>query len=149
MAAFEIDGREYPIPSVFGLTMGEAQTLYDYSGYALEDFVPPAPGEPDDKRMQQVRNPAFKRAMVHIAYQRGNPDVTRDAVASLVDGVQMFDMVAAMYQADDADPTPVSPNGPQTSSDADGPSTNESGGRLSSITAAPQDVIPVATGTTG
>ena len=107
MAGFEIDGRDYPIPSVFELTMGEAQVLYDYSGNVVEDWVPPLPGEPDN-RVTLLRNPAFKRAMVHIAYQRGNPELSREEVAKLVDGVDNFDMTAAMYEvAKTENPTPA------------------------------------------
>ena len=149
MAAFEIDGREYPIPSVFELTMGEAQTLYDYCGYTLEDFVPPKPGEPDEKRIAQVRDPAFKRAMVHVAYQRGNPDMPKDEVGRLIDGVQMLDMVAAMYEADDEDPSQVSQNAPPSSSGASGPLTNGSSGRPSPNGSGLPDVTRAPTGATG
>lgn len=149
MAGFEIDGRDYPIPSVFQLTMGEAQVLFDYSGYTLEDFVPPIPGEPEDKRIAQMRNPAFKRAMVHIAYQRGNPGVSRDEIGRLVDGVQMLDMTAAMYGTDEPDPTPVSPNEQPTSSENGRQLTNGSSGRPSSITSALPDGIRAPIGATG
>ena len=149
MASFEIDGREYPVPSVFQLTMGEAQVLFDYSGYTLEDFVPPVPGEPDDKRFRQIRDPAFKRAMVHIAFQRGNPDTAREDITRLVDGMQMLDVTAALYADDDQDPTPVSPNEPQTSSESERQSTNASSGRPSSTTLAPQDATHAPIGATG
>ncbi len=149
MAAFEIDGRDYPIPSVFQLTMGEAQTLYDYSGYTLEDFVPPLPDQPDDKRIEQLRNPAFKRAMVHIAYQRGNPDTPKDEVGRLVDGVQMFDMVAAMYGDEDTDPTPDSPNQPSDKSEPTDTTNGQGSGSPSTISSGQQDETPSIIGTTG
>lgn len=149
MAAFEIDGREYQIPPVFDLTMGEAQVLYDYSGYALEDFVPPIPGEEDD-RMAKLRNPAFKRAMVHIAYQRGNPELARPEVAALVDGFDMYEMVAAMYATDDdADPTLASQNEPPSSSGNVTPLTPENTGRYSPANSGLPDGIRAFTGTTG
>jgi hypothetical protein len=147
MAAFDIDGREYPIPSVFQLTMGEAQTLFDYCGYTLEDFVPPLPGVEDD-RVRMLRDPAFKRAMVHIAYQRGNPELNRDEVAALVDGVQMFDMVAAMYTDEDADPTPVSQKQQPPPSEPATRSSTKGSGRRSKNTSEQQDGIPAPTGTT-
>lgn len=150
MREIQIDGRDYPVPTVFELTMGEAQVLFDYSGYTLEDFVPPVPGEPDDKRLRQVRDPAFKRAMVHIAYRRGNPDMPDDQVRQLVDGVQMLDVTAAMMGDDDEpDPTPVSPNEQPTSSGDDKQSTNASSGRPSPTSAVQPDVIPATIGATG
>ena len=92
MAAFEIDGREYDVPSVFDMTMGEAQILYDYSGYVLEDFVPAHPSltqhdrkKHEGERVAKMRNPSFKKAMVHIAFQRGNPAETHDAISELVE----------------------------------------------------------------
>jgi hypothetical protein len=148
MAAFDIDGREYPIPSVFQLTMGEAQTLFDYSGYTLEDFVPPLPGVEDD-RVRMLRDPAFKRAMVHIAYQRGNPDTTRDEVAALVDAVQMFDMVVAMYSDEDADPTPVSRKQQSPPSEPETPSSTRDSGRPSEHSSDAQDGSLAPTGTIG
>ena len=149
MAGFEIDGRDYPIPSVFQLTMGEAQVLFDYSGYTLEDFVPPIPGEPDDKRIGQMRNPAFKRAMVHIAYQRGNPDVSRDEIGRLIDGVQMLDMTAAMYGDDKTDPTPASQSEQPSSNGNETPSMNGSSGRRSPARSDLPEGIRAPTGATG
>jgi hypothetical protein len=148
MAAFDIDGREYPIPSVFQLTMGEAQVLFDYCGYTLEDFVPPLPDVEDD-RVRMLRDPAFKRAMVHIAYQRGNPETARDEVASLVDGVQMFDMVAAMYSDEDADPTPVSQKQQPTPSEPETLSSTRGSGRRSRSSSAEPATTPAPTGTIG
>lgn len=149
MAVFEIDGRDYPVPSVFQLTMGEAQVLFDYSGYTLEDFVPPVPGESDDKRLRQVRDPAFKRAMVHIAYRRGNPEAQDGVVRALVDGVQMLDVTAAMFGDDEPDPTVVSPTAQPSSSGTEGPSTSASFGRPSPVPADLPDAIPAPIGATG
>lgn len=148
MAAFNIDGRDYPVPSVFQLTMGEAQVLYEYSGYTLEEFVPPAPGEPDTDRARMVGNPAFKRAMVHIAYQRGNPDMARDDVAKAVDGMQMWDMILDML-TDDADPTVASQNEQPSSSGPGSTPTTPSSGRHSDTSSDEQVASLVRTGTTG
>lgn len=150
MAGYDIDGRDYPVPSVFELTMGEAQVLYDYCGYVLEDFVPPLPDEDDSDRIKRFRDPAFKRAMVHIAYQRGNLETTRDEVAALVDNLQMVDMVIAMYAGDeDENPTPVSQNEPPNRNGTDERTNSRDSGRHSPPNSAPQDVTPSPIGTTG
>jgi hypothetical protein len=149
MAGIEIDGREYPVPSVFQLTMGEAQVLYDYSGYTVEDFVPPVPGDPDEERMARVKNPAFKRAMVHVAYQRGNPDAAHAEVAKVVDGLEMWGAILDMLVDNDADPTSVSQNKPENSQPSETSSTDGSSGRRSSTKSGEQAVTLVPTGTTG
>lgn len=148
MAAFEIDGRDYPVPSVFTMTMGEAQVLYDYSGYTLEDFVPPLPDEPDT-RIAKLKDPAFKRAMVHIAFQRGNPDTSPDEVRQLVDGVQMMDMTVAMFGDENEDPTPGSQKQPEPKSSPYDLSSTEGSGSRSDSTSDEPAVTLVPTGTTG
>jgi hypothetical protein len=74
---FKIGSDEYEIPEVFGFDFDEAQILYDYSKLTIEDFV----ADGDDGQMtadgllsllEKMKNPAFLRALRHVAYRRKN-----------------------------------------------------------------------------
>ncbi len=83
---FMIDGNMYEVPDMGTFTMDEAQTLYDYSGLGLEDFASPEDESDDDlrDRERKLRNPGFLRALMHIAYQRGNPAERPGKVKALI-----------------------------------------------------------------
>ena len=147
MAGFEIDGRDYPVPTVFQLTMGEAQVLYDYSGYTLEDFIPPMPDE-EDTRLSRLKDPSFKRAMVHIAYQRGNPELEAGAIRAVVDQAPMWETTLSMLVEDEEDPTPDSQRQPEPKNSPSEPSSTEDSGSPSTITSEQRAVRLLRTGTT-
>lgn len=113
---FEIGGRTYPVPELDSFTMDEAQLLFDYAGVAIEDFALADPDASEGERarheermIDKVRNPAFKRALVEIAYQRGNPKTSRADVRELISGVNMLEVLAGFADAENAEGDDASP----------------------------------------
>ena len=128
-SGFMVNGTVYPIPAFDTFDLDEAQVLYDYAGLGLEDFaVDLEDTEQVAEATQKLKNPGFLRALVHIAYRRGNPDIKPADVKAAAAAVNYLDVfVAAIGQAADADP-PVSEE--QTSEDkrssSEGSSSSES-----------------------
>lgn len=84
---FVIDGKDYPIPTFDSFDMDEAQILYDLSGLTLEDFAIPDEDEDPDAAAElerKMRNPGFIRALMEVAYRRGNQGVTVARVKSVI-----------------------------------------------------------------
>lgn len=151
---FEIGGKTYPVPDIPSLTIAESELLFEYSGIALEDF---ALGDPDasksardeheQRMLDKIRNPAFKRAMVEIAYRRGNPELTRAEVRELIGDANMLEILAGFAEAenagDDANPPdeePASTPQPSEQSSSEPDDSKPSFGDASSITSGEPDV---------
>lgn len=160
---FIIDGTRYEVPTLDTFTMDEAQVLYDYSGLGIEDFVPiaepPAPPDNADQDAKaaydellaardgelealnrKLRNPGFLRALVHVAYQRGNPKFTPQRVREAVgasDHTQNWVAFIEEGLGDETVPpaltteqTPSSPRSSVVSNESSGtPSTKPSDGQ--------------------
>ncbi len=136
-----IDGNMYEVPDMGTFTMDEAQTLYDYSGLGLEDFASPEDESDDDlrERERKLRNPGFLRALMHIAYQRGNPAERPTRVKALIGGANIIaaleNLAGEEPEAEDDGLPPVLTIEPERSSlsgsiESDGsrsPSTGPSG----------------------
>lgn len=94
---FIIDGKTYPIPTLDTLNMDEAQILYDYSGLTIEDFAPAGEDEDEEEilaaRVQKAKNPAFLRALMHIAYLRGNPQAKAPYVKTVLGAINQMDVI--------------------------------------------------------
>lgn len=110
-ARFLIEGREYEIPHVVDFNLDEAQVLYDHTGFVVEDFVT----DDDEELTRMSRHPGFMRTMLHVAYQRGNPTLSRVKVEKLIGAQNAFTsahIVGTVEQEDDADDPPVSTSKP-------------------------------------
>lgn len=114
---FEIDGRIYPVPAIPTFNMNELAVLYEQCGLTIEDW---AARDYDDEcraRYQQgVTNPGFKRTLMHVAYQRGNPDTPPSHVAELIGEVQVLAAMAPLLAADAKGEEEDSPKGLGTTS---------------------------------
>lgn len=88
---FLIDGKHYPVPSIDTFTLDEAQWLYEYSGLTLEDFFT------EDDASRNGRNPGLIRALMHVAYQRGNPRLKPATVKDVVGSFNAAEAIAAVY----------------------------------------------------
>jgi len=130
---FLIEGKIYEVPTRETLTMDEAEFFFDYSGLTLEQF---------DSAQMNMR--AF-RALVHIAYQRGNPRVTADEVAVIL-GKQNLGTVMSLLddEEDDALP-PASTTEPDESSLTSSVGSKQSSGSPSANGTAEQDDQPAPT----
>lgn len=159
---FDIDGVIYPIPELASLDMDEAQVLYDYSGLAIDDFVPPADDAEEDDReayLRKIKNPGLIRAYLHIAYQRGNPKAKPSIVRDVVKNANMVQTYTAFIAAgeeeaesgDEVPPASTSEQPGQSPSDSlENNNSNEkkaaNGGQDSTSDSAGQDSHPVTIG---
>jgi len=118
--AIVIDDEEYEIPRLDDLDLDEEQILYDVAGIALSDFMPAHPESPPEVKRAielmhatQTRNPAFKRALVLIAYRRENRELSFEELSGRIGRVNGFDSELALYgkardaaEEDAAEPDP-------------------------------------------
>jgi len=100
----EIDGKLYELPRVDDLDLDEEQILYDVSGVIIPDFMPAHPSSPPEVKNAvaliqeaRIRNPAFKRALIIIAYRRGNPGLEWQEISERIGKVHAFDAELALY----------------------------------------------------
>jgi len=99
-----IDGVRYELPRVDDLDLDEEQILFDVSGVILPDFMPAHPSAPEEVKTAvaliqsaRIRNPAFKRALVIIAYRRGNPGLSVEEIEQRVGKIDAMDAELALY----------------------------------------------------
>lgn len=106
---FMISGRLYPVPDMGTFTMDEAQILYDYSGLGLEDFAAPEDEDPEEtrERRRRLRNPGFLRALMHIAYQRGNPDIRPARIKALIGNANVIAAFEHLGEGEEEEESPT------------------------------------------
>lgn len=134
-AGIEIGGERYEVPTLDSLDMDEAQIMFDLSGVVIEDFAPAHPDSDAEEKLsvqrgqlQRVRNPSFKRALVHIAYRRKHPDLDYFAISDVIGKANALDVSLEVLRGDDSeDPSQGSPKPHEPRSD-----TNETSGLSSS-----------------
>lgn len=93
---FLIDANMYEIPSIDTFNLDEAQILYDYCGLTIEDFDEIDEGDP------KFKNPGFIRALMHIAFQRGNPTISTARVETLVGSANLLSTYEQLVEANAA-----------------------------------------------
>ena len=156
MSGFEINGEAYEVPRLDSLNLNEEQVLYDVAGIVQSDFAPAHPEASEEQKLvaarvldERLRNPAFKRALVYIAYRRKNPGVAISEMDVVVgETVNAIDSEVALWRGD-ADPTTTgSPSESESEPSSNEPlSSSDSSSNSQSI--AEQVVVPLAsTGTT-
>ena len=159
---FRIDGQTYPIPTLDSLDMEEGQILYDLAGLTIEDFVPVSEDADEEERerhsaelVRRVKNPAFLRALLTIAYRRGNPKLpagrVRDVVAASNHLEAMSDFLKSSARAArEGDPRipPALPTEPPRSSDGNSDDSSESSGIASESGSVARDESLEPTGVT-
>ena len=160
---FEIDGQVYEVPTLDSFDMDEAQLLYDLSGVILEDFIP-APLDASDEekaahyqlQLVRIRNPAFRRAFVHVAYRRKHEGYDFDALDKGIGKMNATDIsIAVLSRGDDPDPSTSSPSKLEQSSNENATSEPSSSGNGSGsdserpeLTLAPTGTSPSVTSST-
>ncbi len=163
-SGFDIDGMLYEVPAFDSFTLDEAQVLYDYSGLAIEDFVSADPDASDEEKeaheqriIDKAKNPAFKRALLHIAYQRGNPEMKAVRVKEVVGKANLLDVSLGLAgEEDEASPpdqavtarTPTPPSDDDSSASVMPASDTSSGSSDSAVTSAGPDAQLATTGAT-
>lgn len=154
----QIDGKFYETPDPGTFNLDECQVLYDYTGMTLEDFVP-LEGETDEEHDERVgkftRHPGFKKTLLHVAYQRGNPKLPAGRVRDLVGKANWLEPFTVMgdepAESDDIPPAQTSEpdrSSPRSSLENDDSpkSGSESSGMSSSNGGDEPDGTPVSTG---
>jgi hypothetical protein len=129
---------DYPFPEMSGLTLDECETLYRISGVVQEDFTP-APPSADAAvhaaRTQQlvdiVRNPRFRRGLLHIAVQRAHPDLDQAELEKLVGTARGVDVASWFWDGDGDPPTVSSQNEPEKQPSSGEPSRRSGSGSSS------------------
>lgn len=119
-SGFEIDGERYAVPTLDTVTIDEERILYIYADVVLSDFLPVHPDWSEDEREAhlllqagKLRNPDFKRALVHIAYRRAHPEVENEEINVKVGEAGALEVDLALLRgAPDEDPPKGSPNEP-------------------------------------
>ena len=155
-SAFVLDGKVYEIPGLDTFTMDEAQILYDYAGLSLEDFAPADPEASEDEQEEhsaefarKLKNPGFLRTLMHIAYQRGNPKMSRARVQDLIGSANLVEALEHFGEEDDESPPATSsPSEPSLPSPSSEPSRSGDSGTPSPSGSDEPDESPEVTGTT-
>jgi hypothetical protein len=153
-SGFEIAGERYEIPRLEDLDLDEEQILYDIAGIVQADFAPAHPEASDEVKLSvmqdiadKVRNPAFKRALAHIAYRRKHPGETFGAIDVVVGKVNALDSEIALMRGDDSPPELSSPSELDSSKSSSETSPSEDSGTPSGSISDKVVVIHAATGT--
>lgn len=117
-SGFEVDGERLEIPTLDTITLDEERVLYIYADVVLSDFLPTHPDWKPEQReahlvlqAQKIRNPDFKRALVHIAYKRAHPEVENDEINVKVGTTSALELDLALIRGTPKeDPPTRSPN---------------------------------------
>lgn len=112
---FMIDGALYEVPSLDTFTMDEAQVLYDYSGLTIEDFAA-LEDEDENEQVDRLKNPGFMRALMHIAYQRGNEKLAPAKVKALIGAANLLSSYEHLAVGEDDALPPESTTEPEQQS---------------------------------
>lgn len=147
---FRIDGLVYDVPTLDSFNMDEAEILYKTSGLALEDFAVDEDDPEASARFQRnLRNPGFIRAMMTVAYIRGNPGMSVGKASAVIGKANLIEAVQNFIEAGSDESPPdqtLSGNGQPDSGASTESSSAPSGWSSTDSSAAPGDP-PVATGT--
>lgn len=100
---FRVEDRMYPVPPIDTFTFGELETLYDYTGLTIYDWGRRLMDEGSERWSRATSAPSFNACLVHVAYQRGNPDTPADTVRDLVRDLHWLDVIAGLMTAEDDD----------------------------------------------
>lgn len=140
----ELDGERYSIPTLDTITLDEERVFYIYADVVVSDFLPAHPDWAEEEarahlmlQAHKIRNPDFKRALVHVAYKRRHPEVESEEIDRLIGGASALDLDLELIRgAAAADPQTSSPNelektsepSPLARSGDSGPPTGKSSG---------------------
>lgn len=135
-SGFEIGGAFYEVPRLETFDLDEEQILYDIAGVIQMDFVPAHPEASDEEKAEvdrriyaTVRNPSFKRALVHIAYRRKHREMPFDEIATLIGRVSAVDSELALLRGEADPPATTSQKPPESSSPTSEPLRSVDSGR--------------------
>jgi hypothetical protein len=158
-SGFVIDGASYAVPTLDSITLDEERVLYLYADVVVQDFLPPHPDWQEHvvrayqaRQAGKFRDPAFKRALAHIAYKREHPDIEDAELQELLGTLVALDVDVAVVTATEDDEDPLIPTSPRvqgkTISQSDPAKSGDSGTRTEISSETPGGT-PVSSGTGG
>lgn len=160
---FLFNGERHPMPDLSTFTFDESVVMYEYCNLTVEDFAPTVEGDTDPEaeqaeRARKARHPGFLKTLIHVAYQRAHPKLSKDKVAAIVGSANLLEVLEALADMEsegDADDPPAAESmsvhsEPSTKSSPERPLSSEerpasSGSGSESGTDAPAEGLP-ATG---
>jgi hypothetical protein len=109
---FLIDGKTYPVVAIPDMDMDELQLVYEACGITLQGWALRDSDDPEQRLEWEegVANPQWMRVLLHVAYQRGNPDMPAEQVAKTVAKVKWIEATLPMMLEQDDDQEPADPN---------------------------------------
>jgi hypothetical protein len=155
-STFTIGGAEYEIPVIATFDMDEAEILWRYCQLGLEDLVPDSDGtwseERNDEILTHLKNPSFRKTLLHVAYRRSNPDASAKEIEKQIGKVSNLEALAAWMGQfsgdDDNPPAQESTNKPEPLSNSETVDSNSISGNGSPKTSVQPDDLPEPTGAT-
>lgn len=151
---FLIDGEIVPLVAIDSFTMGDRNVFWDYTGQVQEDYIQ-QDGESDqdhEARTEKLsRHPGYWQTMMHIAYQRKHPELSRQKVAALIENTNYVEALSGLGsdEADDASPpASESTSKPNDRSSTGSVDSNDSSGDSSTSGSVQPADAPTLIGTT-
>lgn len=147
---FTINGEIVDRPALDKLKMKERRLLYDLAGFVQEDFIQ-REDENDDEHTARVDkmtgHPGFQEALMHIAYSREHPELSRARVQEIVDETDWLTALSSLTVEDDAGP-PALTNEPGEQSETRSDSRSDSSGAPLTNGSDELAAVPTSIGTT-
>lgn len=152
---FTLDDVQYEVPLLSTLDLDEERILFLFADTVIEDFVPAHPAWDEAftrnfNRIQagRIRNPAFKRAMAHVAYRRAHPEKDAKTIDAAVGKVNALELDLAILWGDDDPPVKSSQKPLESRSDTKPLSRSTDSGSPTENGSDPAAETHEATGTT-
>lgn len=148
-SGFLIDGTAYDVPTLDSFTMDEAEILYKCSGLTLEDFaIDEEDPSASAQLLKNVRNPGFLRALMTVAYLRGNPGMSTSKAEAVIGKASLVEALESLAEVGDDGPPEVQRSASEKlgSEGSTASSNGLSGGTSTEDSAEPESLLR-ATGT--
>jgi hypothetical protein len=151
-SGFVIDGASYAVPTLDTITLDEERVLFTYADVVVQDFLPPHPDWKEHvvlayraRQEAKFRDPAFKRALAHIAYRRAHREVSDAEIQEALGTLNALEVDLAVLKAgeEEADPPkPTSPNEHETTNEqSEHENSGDSGTRTETSSETPEETL--------
>lgn len=131
-----IDGREYPVPDLGDLTMGDARIVKRYTGRTLDEVREISGADPD-----------FMAALCHLVLQHDEPQASFEKVERRVNAIKLAQLEYQGGEEDDAvPPEPETTAGPPSAVSTSSGNGGSSGASSARDSGGLPETIPLSTG---
>lgn len=155
---FVIDGVSYPVPTLDTITLDEERVLFTYADVVVQDFLPPHPDWKEHvvlayqtRQAGKFRDPAFKRALAHIAYKRAHPEIDDVDLEAILGSLQALAVDLAVLTGGDDENPPIatSPKRQEKTTESSARERSGDSGIPTETSSETPDENPANTGTSG